>query len=94
MRAELARSALTHSLPPSLPPALGQSYIANWEYYVAANGGAALSALASGELWNTIVGRMLPLSVAIGAGTGAGAGALAGWSSLCVQVRVLEAAKL
>ena len=78
--------------PPPLPLAR-QSYIANWEHYVAANSGA-FDALASMEVWNNKVGRLLPLGVAIGAGTGAGAGALAGWSSLCVQVRVLEAAKL
>ena len=44
--------------------------------------------------WNAIVGKVLPMSAAIGAGSGAGAGILAGWSSLLVQVRVIEAAKL
>jgi len=46
--------------------------------------------LASDKAWAMILEKILPVSVAIGAGTGAGAGALAGWSSLLVQVRVLE----
>ena len=45
-------------------------------------------------MWDEAVGKILPVAVAIGAGTGVGAGAVAGWSSLLVQVRVLEAAKL
>jgi len=71
-----------------------RSYLANWEHYVAASGAAALDALASDKAWAMNLGKILPVSLAIGAGTGAGAGALAGWSSLLVQVRVLEAAKL